>query len=117
MAKDAAREEKCAWCYRPLPLRPGPGRPRTFCSRSHRQRAYEARRRADALMVPPGQVVVSEGELRKVHDRIYQLECAIEDVDADLAGRSGVAAHREALVHLLEAARGLVGVVIEPARQ
>ena len=78
---------RCGWCHRPLPQFPGPGRPRRFCSASHRQRAYEARRRADSLQIPAGQVIVSEEDLRSVHDRLYRLETAVEDVEADLAER------------------------------
>lgn len=95
----------------------GAGRPRRFCSRSHRQRAYEARRRADQLQVPAGQTIVSESDLRRLHDRLYRLESAVQDVDADLADRSGPRAYRDALDHLLEAARDLVGVAVEPVRQ
>jgi hypothetical protein len=107
---------RCGWCHRPLEERTGAGRPRNFCSPSHRQRAYEARRRADALQLPPGQLIVAEDDLRRLHDRLYELEAAVEDVQDDLAGRSGLTAYRRALDHLLAAANDLVGVVIEPVR-
>jgi tetrahydromethanopterin S-methyltransferase subunit G len=68
-------------------------------------------------MIPPGQVVVSEQDLRSVHDRLYRLESAVEDVLADLAGHPGAAEYRSAVEHLLDAAQDLVGVVIEPVRQ
>lgn len=95
---------------------PGAGRPRLFCSRSHRQRAYEARRRADSLRIPAGQVIVAEEDLRRMHDRLYRLESALEDVDGDLAASSSHRAYKEAFDHLAEAARDLVGAVVEPAR-
>ena len=60
---------------------------------------------------------MSEEDLRKLHDRLYRLESAVQDVDADLQDRSGMRAYREALEHLLEAARDLAGVVVEPVRQ
>ena len=107
---------RCGWCHRPLPQFPGAGRPRRFCSAAHRQRAYEARRRADSLELPHGQVVVSEEDLRRVHDRIYRLESAIEDVVADLGEKAGPQAYRAAYEHLYEAANDLVGVVVEPVR-
>jgi tetrahydromethanopterin S-methyltransferase subunit G len=69
------------------------------------------------LRIPEGQLVVAEADLRDLHDRLYRLESAVEDVDGDLAGRPGPAAYREAFAHLYEAARDLVGVVIEPARE
>ena len=68
-------------------------------------------------MIPAGQVVVSEDELRKVHDRLYRLESAVEDVEADLAATSGAKEYKAAFEHLLEAAQDLVGVVVEPVRQ
>ncbi len=67
-------------------------------------------------MIPPGQTVVSEDDLRTLHDRLYRLEAAVQDVDADLVGRTGVQAYREALDHLMEASRDLVGLVVEPVR-
>jgi hypothetical protein len=108
---------RCGWCHRLLAQPPGAGRPRRFCSQSHRQRAYEARRRADSLEIPSGQTIVAEEDLRRLHDRLYRLESAVEDVDSDLEGRSGARAYREALDHLLEAARDLVGIVVEPVRE
>ena len=95
---------------------PGAGRPRRFCCRSHRQRAYEARRRADALHIPAGQVIVAEDDLSRLHDRLYRLESAIEDVDADLAASHGTKAYREAFEHLYEAASDLVNVAVEQVR-
>ena len=109
--------DRCGWCRRPMAHQAGPGRPRRFCSPSHRQRAYEARRRADALHVPAGQVVVAEQELDRLHDRLYRLESAIEDVDADLAGSRGPKAYQQAFEHVYEAARELTGFVVEPVRQ
>jgi hypothetical protein len=60
---------------------------------------------------------VAEAELQRLHDRLYRLESAVQDVDSDLVDRSGIRAYREALEHLLEAARDLVGLVVEPVRQ
>jgi hypothetical protein len=67
--------------------------------------------------VPAGQVIVSEDDLRRVHDRLYRLETAVEDVQADLGEHPGPAAYRAAFEHLWEAANDLVGVVVEPVRQ
>jgi hypothetical protein len=85
-----------------------------FCSRSHRQRAYEARRRAESLSIPVGQVIVSEADLQVLHDRLYRLESAIEDVQSDLGAKPTMAAYREAFEHLYDPAHDLVGVIIEP---
>jgi hypothetical protein len=68
-------------------------------------------------MIPTGQVIVSEVDLRTLHDRIYRLEAAVEDVDADLATSTTAVAYRAAFDHLYEAAQGVAGTVIEPVRQ
>ena len=107
---------RCDWCHRPLSRRPGAGRPRRFCSPSHRQRAYEARRRADELHVPPGQCIGSAAALGRLHDRLYRLEAAVEDVRTDLEGKPSAADLRRAVEHLLDAAGDLVGTVVEPVR-
>lgn len=60
---------------------------------------------------------MAEDDLRRLHDRLYRLETAIEDVDADLAGASGPKVYREAFEHLYEPASDLVGLVVEPVRQ
>lgn len=108
---------RCSWCRRPLAVRPGAGRPRLFCSPSHRQRAYEARRRADELHVPADQCIVSSADLDRLHDRLYRLEAAVEDVTSDLAGADGPDAYRQAFTHLMDAAADLTGTVIEPVRR
>ena len=69
------------------------------------------------MQIPVGQVIVAEDDLRRVHDRLYLLEAALEDVEADLEGKIGLTAYREAFNHLYEAAKDLVGVVVEPVRQ
>lgn len=106
---------RCGYCRRPLPGWTGRGRPPAYCRRSHRQRAYEARRRAAALSLPEGQVVVDAADLARLHDRLYALEAALDDVARDLAGRSGGQAYRRAFEHLAAAAGDLRGLVVEPA--
>ena len=87
-----------------------------FCSRSHRQRAYEARRRADELNVPPDQCIVATVDLRTLHDRLYRLEAAVEDVRADLEAAHRADDFRRAYEHLMDAVVDLVGTVVEPVR-
>ena len=60
---------------------------------------------------------MTEAELQRLHDRLYRLEAAIEDVDGDLSGRPSAQAYRKALEHLYEAAKDVAGVVIEPATE
>ena len=69
------------------------------------------------MQVPAGQVIVNQDDLRKLHDRIYRLESAVEDVQADLEGKPSAAAYRAAFDHLFDAAGDLVGIVIEPVRE
>jgi len=113
---DPADVVRCGWCHRPLSRRAGAGRPRLFCSPSHRQRAYEARRRADELHVPEDQCIVSAADLGRLHDRLYRLEAAVEDVRADIGASGGGQDYRMAYEHLMDAVGDLVGTVIEPVR-
>jgi hypothetical protein len=114
---------RCAYCRRPIPERTGPGRPAAYCRRSHRQRAYEARRRADRASLPTGHVVAAQADIDRLHDRLYALEAALDDVAADLAdvrppraGDAAARAYAEALAHLVEVAEDLRGAVVEPVR-
>ena len=107
---------RCRWCHRPIDERGGAGRPREFCSASHRQRAFEARRRAAALSVPEGQSIVADADLRRLHDGLYRLEAAVEDVKGDLTSGARRADYRDAFEHLLDAAEDLLGLVVEPVR-
>jgi len=108
---------RCRWCHRLIDQRGGAGRPRQFCSASHRQRAFEARRRADALSVPEGQSIVADADLRRLHDGLYRLEAAVDDVRGDVAERVGRPDYRAAFEHLLDAAGDLVGLVVQPVRE
>ena len=105
-----AEARRCAWCARRIASRPkGPGRPRTYCRRSCRQRAYEARQRVDELGLGESELVMARAQLDLIRDRSYVLECAIEDVEGDVSASSTKAELVEALDWLLEAARPLVG--------
>jgi hypothetical protein len=108
---------RCGWCQRPLDVRPGAGRPRLFCRPSHRQRAYEARRWAEELHIPDGQCIVSVADVNRLHDLLYRLEAAVDDVRADLAVTTNPAAYRQAYAHLMDAVGDLVGTVVEPVRR
>jgi len=64
--------------------------------------------------VPEGQCIVSMVDIARLHDRLYRLEAAVDDVTADLAAAHGAAAYRHAYEHLMDAVGDLVGTVIEP---
>ena len=91
---------------------PGPGRPRLYCRRSCRQRDYEARRQSADLGLGDTRLVVARSELDALHDRLYELEAAIEDVDRDLAAANtpGAQDYREALEWVLKVARPLTSL-------
>jgi len=101
---------RCRWCRRALPDRSGPGRTREFCSQRCRQWDWVARQRARELELSDGELVIAKATLDELHDELYVLACAVDDVerDLDVAGRTPSAAElRQALDWLLEAARPL----------
>lgn len=101
-------QRRCRWCGRRFPVAPGPGRPREFCRRSCRQRDYEARRRAVEVGLSEHELVLTRQVVDELRDRVYVLECAIEDVERDLAGTPTKSEYREAVDWLLDAARPVV---------
>jgi hypothetical protein len=98
---------RCGWCGRPIVESGALGRPRRFCRSSCRQRAYETRRRAAEVGLSETELVVARTRLDQLHDLLYVLECAVEDVERDLTPTATRAEYREALDWLLEAARPL----------
>jgi hypothetical protein len=100
--------KRCQWCGRPTADAAATGRPRRFCRAGCRQRAYEARRRAAEVGLSERELIVARTELDELHDRLYVLECAIEDVERDLTPAATRAELREAVDWLLEAARPIV---------
>jgi hypothetical protein len=98
----------CRWCGRPFAVSTV-GRPRQYCRHSCRQRDYEARRRAAELGLGEHDLVVTRQELEALRDRLYVLECAVDDVERDLAAGATAGEVREALAWLLDAARHAAG--------
>ena len=66
--------------------------------------------------MPADQCIVSSADLARLHDLLYRVEAAVDDVRADLARASGPSAYRQAYEHLMDAVGDLVGTVIEPVR-
>lgn len=60
---------------------------------------------------------MSTADLTRLHDRLYRLEAAVDDVRSDLAATGTPSAYRQAYEHLMDAAGDLVGTVIEPVRR
>lgn len=84
MAGAEHRPDGCRWCGRPIP-ESGAGRPRRYCRRSCRQRAYEHRAAAGAAGLPRDAVVLSAGEADALAERAFRVRCAAEDVATALA--------------------------------
>lgn len=91
-----------------MPERTGPGRPREFCGGSCRQQDYLRRQRAQEAGLAEHELVITREELDDLHDKLYVLEAAVEDVERDLAGTPTPAEYREAVNWLLDAARPLL---------
>jgi hypothetical protein len=107
MKQADVEERRCRWCGRPFPANVT-GRPRAYCRASCRQRDYEARRRAHDVGLSESDLIVARSQLDALHDALYVLEAAIEDVERDLdrpADQLGSSDYQEALDWLLAAAR------------
>jgi hypothetical protein len=98
---------RCEWCGRGLPERAGPGRPRRYCRQACRQAAYVAGQRRIELGLSEEELVIARRALDELHDKLYALEAAVQDVDRDLAVAETEQDLRDALRWLLDAARPL----------
>jgi len=80
-------DRRCGWCRRVLPQAGSVGRPRLYCGQACRQRAYEQRAATAKAGLSDDVVLVRRTELDGLQDRLYQLRCAIEDVQTLLGER------------------------------
>ncbi len=84
------------------------GRPRVFCSQACRQWDWVGRQRARELQLNEDELIVTRAALDQLHDELYVVACAVDDVERDLeaAGKGPQAKElAEMLRWLLEAAR------------
>ena len=84
------------------------GRPREFCSQACRQWDWVGRQRAGELQLNEHELIITKAELDQLHDELYVLACAVDDVERDLAASGKTAAKGEVsemLAWLLVAAR------------
>lgn len=103
------------WCGEPFSKSTGPGRPRLYCRRSHRQRHYEAKALGERRGIGRDEVLLSRTAWEGLRDALYRLQTATEDVAMDVAsGRPTKAEYIEALAHLTAAIRDLQEVSVEP---
>jgi len=105
----------CEWCGEGFPKSTGPGRPRRYCRRSHRQRHYEARLLGERRQLGVDEVLVGRRAWEQLRDALYRLQAATEDVAMDvMQGRPTKAEYVDALAHLTQAVRELQEVSVEP---
>ena len=105
----------CAWCGEPFPRSKGPGRPRRYCRRSHRQRHYEAKALGERRGIGRDEVLISRRVWDSLRDALYRLQTSAEDVAMDLSqGKPTRAGYVEAMAHLTQAVRELQEVSVEP---
>src|SRR3954470_625144 len=101
------QRSRCRWCRRVL----GPqkmGRPRVFCSQACRQWDWVGRQRARELELGEDELIITKAELDQLHDDLYVLACAVDDVERDQSAAGKAVTTRELgemLSWLLDAAR------------
>ena len=107
-------EPRCRWCGRRFDQPPGPGRPKVYCRQGCRQQAHIARKLAASHGLGDGDVIVGRTALEDMQSALYCLQAALEDVDRDLAADDSPAAKADALRWVLDNARPLATMWIEP---
>src|SRR4029078_3301052 len=101
------QRSRCRWCRRVLPVQRVGGL-RVFCSQACRQWDWVGRQRARELQLGEDELIITKAELDHLHDDLYVLACAVDDVDRDKSavGKSATARELGEMVSwLLEAAR------------
>jgi hypothetical protein len=99
--RGTGEQRRCGWCRRVLPEQGSVGRPRQYCGQACRQRAYEQRTATTKAGLSGDVVVVSRGELDALQDRLFQLRCALEDVQTLLTERHTKAELQRSLAEVL----------------
>ena len=103
------QRSRCRWCRRVLPEHKM-GRPRVFCSQACRQWDWVGRQRARELQLNEDELIITKAALDQLHDELYVLACAVDDVERDLAAAGKAPAVKEItemLGWLLDSARPL----------
>jgi hypothetical protein len=99
--RDAGEERRCGWCRSVLPAQESVGRPRLYCGQACRQRAYEQRSATAKAGLPADVVLVTRAEIDGLQDRLFQLRCAIEDVQTLLGEKHTKAELERSLADLV----------------
>jgi hypothetical protein len=99
--RGSGADRRCGWCRRVLPQAGSVGRPRLYCGQACRQRAYEQRSATAKAGLSDDVVLVRRAELDGLQDRLFQLRCALEDVQTLLGERHTKAELERSLADLL----------------
>jgi hypothetical protein len=99
--RSTGEQRRCGWCRRVLPEQGSVGRPRQYCGQACRQRAYEQRTATSKAGLSADVVLVTRSELDGLQDRLYQLRCALEDVQTLLHEKPTKAELERSLADLL----------------
>lgn len=75
---------ECEHCGRPVDSGTSVGRPRKYCRRSCRQRAFEARRYLEDVSWGDAQLVRLARELAELEDRLDALGASLGELRADV---------------------------------
>lgn len=95
------------------------GRPRVFCSQACRQWDWVGRQRARELQLNETELIITKAELDELHDELYVLACAVDDVERDLVAarnKPDTSEVRQMLSWLLDAARPIRDRELSPQR-
>jgi hypothetical protein len=112
------QRSRCRWCRRVLAVQKM-GRPRVFCSQSCRQWDWVGRQRARELELGEDELIITKAELDQLHDDLYVLACAVDDVERDQTAAGKAVSARELadmLSWLLDAARPIRDRELRPQR-
>ena len=95
---------RCAHCGRPLERGDGVGRPRSYCRRSCRQRAYELRRHEGDLAWGDARLVRMAREHAELEDRLDRVRDLVDELAVEV--EDGRAVDLGLVVQLREACGG-----------
>jgi hypothetical protein len=79
-----------------------------FCSQACRQWDWVGRQRARELQLNEDELIITKAELDQLHDELYVLACAVDDVERDQSAAGETPTTKEIaemLAWILEAAR------------
>ena len=80
----AVGEPRCAYCHRAMPPSRSVGRPRRYCRRSCRQRAFEQRRRDRELTWGEDRLIELVRRYEELGDRLATVDDVVREVRRDL---------------------------------